>query len=443
MKGKRISMLKALVIQPVIQSAREKHTSEDANYLLQEAMNLTKALDDIKIQEGQIVKLNTVTPATLFGSGKVSELKALIEEQEIDVLVVNEDLTPAQQSNLERELNVKAVDRKGIIIAIFAKRAKTKEGKLQAQLASLFYQKTRIVKAWSHLERQRGGGGFIGGPGEKQKEIDRRLIEESIAKVKLALEKVKKTRDLQRNNRKKTPYKTISLVGYTNAGKSTLFNTITNEDIFAKDLLFATLDPTTRSIKMPFGQSAVIVDTVGFISNLPHELIMSFRSTLEEVELSDLILHVIDCSNANYIKQIEDVKTVLQEIGLKDYDQRVIEVYNKIDLLDQSQLELIEMRLKNSNQKHVFCSAFKNIGIEGVRQKIVDVFEKDSVYIKITCNAYESKAIEQIYKNIHVIEIENQEQELMVIKARATSKKLMLLKSSLPSLKIEQIGKLN
>ncbi len=429
-------MFKAYVIQPVVKG---KVLESEESYLLQEAVNLTKALSSIKVVESNIVKISELNPATFFGSGKVEDIKNIVEEKEIDTLVINEDLTPAQQSNLEKILNIKVADRKGVIIAIFAKRARTKEGKLQAELASLIYQKTRIVKAWSHLERQRGGGGFTGGPGEKQKEIDRRLIEDKIAKVKLQLVKVKKTRALQRENRKKTPYKTVSLVGYTNAGKSTLFNSITNENIFAKDLLFATLDPTTRSLKLPYGQSAVIVDTVGFISNLPHELIMSFRATLEEVESSDIVLHVIDCSNKNYIKQIEDVKDVLKQIGLTDYEQKVIEVYNKTDLLSAKELELIEMRLKNSNQGYVFCSAISKQGVYNVRQKVIDTLSKENIIVKAICSVNDLNTIQQIYKISQVISYKEEDNKVEIVFS-SSSKKILQLSKKILNLKLEYLN---
>ncbi len=429
-------MFKAYVIQPVVKG---KVLESEESYLLQEAVNLTKALSSIKVVESNIVKISELNPATFFGSGKVEDIKNIVEEKEIDTLVINEDLTPAQQSNLEKILNIKVADRKGVIIAIFAKRARTKEGKLQAELASLIYQKTRIVKAWSHLERQRGGGGFTGGPGEKQKEIDRRLIEDKIAKVKLQLVKVKKTRALQRENRKKTPYKTVSLVGYTNAGKSTLFNSITNENIFAKDLLFATLDPTTRSLKLPYGQSAVIVDTVGFISNLPHELIMSFRATLEEVESSDIVLHVIDCSNKNYIKQIEDVKDVLKQIGLTDYEQKVIEVYNKTDLLSAKELELIEMRLKNSNQGYVFCSAISKQGVYNVRQKVIDTLSKENIIVKAICSVNDLNTIQQIYKTSQVISYKEEDNKVEIVFS-SSSKKILQLSKKILNLKLEYLN---
>jgi GTP-binding protein HflX len=296
--------------------------------------------DPIKVAEAILVPVNQPRPATLIGSGKVEDLKGLIAELEIMLVVVDHSLTPVQQRNLERAWNAKVIDRTGLILEIFGARAQTKEGTLQVELAALEYQRSRLVRSWTHLERQRGGFGFLGGPGESQIEMDRRLIGERIIKLKRELEQVRRTRGLHRSARKKVPHPVVALVGYTNAGKSTLFNRLSGASVRAEDLLFATLDPTMRGIELPSGRRAILSDTVGFISDLPTQLVAAFRATLEEVEEADLILHVRDVSHPDTEAQREDVLNVLCEMGLDlEHDERIVEILNKVDRLSQDERE--------------------------------------------------------------------------------------------------------
>ncbi len=301
---------------------------------LDEAIGLAQALD-LDVRHGLIAPLRQATPATLFGSGKVEEIGLQCQADDIDVVVVDDSLSPVQQRNLERAWKVKVIDRTGMILEIFARRARTREGKLQVELARLDYERSRLVRTWTHLERQRGGFGVMGGPGETQIESDRRLLAEKMARLKKDLAEVGRTRGLQRQARRRVPYPSIALVGYTNAGKSTLFNRLTEARVLAKDMLFATLDPTMRQLRLPGGRPAILSDTVGFISDLPHELVEAFRATLEEVRDADIVLHVRDIAGPDSDAQDEDVRKVLTEIGADaESGKRIVEVWNKIDMLD-------------------------------------------------------------------------------------------------------------
>jgi GTP-binding protein HflX len=319
----------ALVIHP---TRPREETLRGPAARLDEAVGLAKALD-LDVRQSLLAPLRAPVPATLFGKGKVEEIGALAEAEEADVVVVDDALSPIQQRNLEKAWQVKVVDRTGLILEIFARRARTREGRLQVELARLDYERSRLVRTWTHLERQRGGFGFLGGPGETQIEADRRLLRERIARLKRDLAEVRRTRELGRNARRRVPYPAIALVGYTNAGKSTLFNRLTAAKVDARDLLFATLDPTLRQLRLPGGRPAILSDTVGFISDLPHELVEAFRATLEEVQEADVILHVRDIAGPDSEAQSQDVRKVLAEIGV-DENRRVVEVWNKIDQLE-------------------------------------------------------------------------------------------------------------
>jgi len=299
---------------------------------LEEAVGLAHAID-LEIVHAESIKVDKPKPGTLFGMGVIERFRDLAEALEVELIVVDGPLSPVQQRNLERELDSKVIDRTGLILEIFGARANTREGTLQVELAALSYQRSRLVRSWTHLERQRGGLGFIGGPGESQIELDRRLIDERIAKLKRELDQVKRTRSLHRESRRKVPYPIVALVGYTNAGKSTLFNRLTKAEVLAQDMLFATLDPTMRSIALPSGAKIILSDTVGFISDLPTDLVAAFRATLEEVISADLILHVRDAANEDTEIQKKDVEAVLESLGRPDAGDR-IEVMNKIDMLD-------------------------------------------------------------------------------------------------------------
>jgi GTPase len=314
--------------------SRREANLRDAQARLAEAVGLTAAIG-LQVIGQHIVPLARPTPATLIGSGKVEEIAAEARGLEPEVIVVNAQVSPVQQRNLEKAWNAKVLDRTALILEIFGERAQTREGRLQVELAHLSYQRSRLVRSWTHLERQRGGFGFLGGPGETQIETDRRLIGERIAKIKRELEEVKRTRGLHRSARKRVPYPIAALVGYTNAGKSTLFNALTKSGVLAKDLLFATLDPTMRALKLPGGQTVILSDTVGFIADLPHELVAAFRATLEEVLEADVILHIRDVAHDESEAQKADVLKVLAELGIDIEGGRpLIEVLNKIDLLD-------------------------------------------------------------------------------------------------------------
>ena len=308
----------------------------DAAAKLQEAMGLADAID-LEIELALIAPLVAPKPATYLGSGKVTEIAAKVEETRAELVIVNAQLSPIQQRNLETAWKCKVLDRTGLILEIFGRRAVTREGALQVELAHLQYQRSRLVRSWTHLERQRGGFGFLGGPGESQLEADRRLIQDRISKIEGELETVVKTRTLHRKGRERVPYPVVALVGYTNAGKSTLFNALTHADVLAKDLLFATLDPTMRNINLPSGRKIIMSDTVGFISELPTTLIAAFRATLEEVLAADVILHVRDISHDESEAQAHDVNHVLTALGLSDERRaQIIEVWNKADLLETS-----------------------------------------------------------------------------------------------------------
>ncbi len=311
--------------------SRKDEALRDATARLEEAVGLTAAIH-LNVVQALVAPLARPTPGTLLGTGKVEEIAVLARDQEPDVIIVNAHLSPVQQRNLEKAWNSKVLDRTAVILEIFGERAATREGRLQVELAHLNYQRSRLVRSWTHLERQRGGFGFLGGPGESQIESDRRLIAERIVRIKAELEKVKKTRSLGRQARRRVPFPVVALVGYTNAGKSTLFNRLTESEVLAKDLLFATLDPTMRGVKLPQGTRIILSDTVGFIADLPTELVAAFRATLEEVLAADVIVHVRDTAHEETAAQKADVLAVLDELGAAD--RPMLEVLNKIDLLE-------------------------------------------------------------------------------------------------------------
>ncbi len=363
-------LTRAFVIHPDIASDTKRRSPDAA---LEEAVALAHALPGLEIVGDLVVRLRTARAGLLFGSGKIKELGQLFKAQEVDLVLIDGPLTPVQQRNLERDWKVKILDRTGLILEIFSDRARTREGVLQVEMAALGYQRTRLVRAWTHLERQRGGLGFVGGPGETQIEADRRAIDDEIGRLKRQLNKVVKTRALHRAARAKVPYPIVALVGYTNAGKSTFFNRLTGAEVFAKDMLFATLDPTMRSVKLPDGPEIILSDTVGFISDLPTQLVASFRATLEEVLSADLIVHVRDISHPETEGQAEDVSMILEDLGM-DSNVPQIEVWNKIDRLSPEEATL--RRNQAARSENTFCgSALTGEGQAEVVAAIAEILE--------------------------------------------------------------------
>jgi GTP-binding protein HflX len=371
--------MRAAVIVPVLKQVRGSRNAQTDGGLsvtrtpesrLEEATGLAQAID-LDVVSGSIVPVNDPRPGTLLGSGKIEEIKALLDEFDAGLVIVDHPLTPVQQRNLEKEWNAKVIDRTGLILEIFGRRASTKEGTLQVDLAHLNYQKGRLVRSWTHLERQRGGGGFMGGPGETQIEADRRMLQDRIIKLERELEQVVRTRQLHRAKRRKVPHPIVALVGYTNAGKSTLFNRITGAGVLAEDMLFATLDPTLRRMKLPHGRTVILSDTVGFISNLPTHLVAAFRATLEEVLEADLILHIRDMSDVDHQAQSADVMRILNDLGIDEAEgaKRIIEVWNKIDRLEPDAHDAMLQKAAGT-QNVIAVSAITGEGVDDLMEEI-------------------------------------------------------------------------
>ena len=367
-EGPRVT--RAWVLHPDIRSDSDRRAPGPA---LAEAVALARALPALEVMGAEVVQLRTVDAGKLFGKGKIAELDERMKENEVELVLVDGPVTPVQQRNLEKIWGVKLLDRTGLILEIFSDRAATREGVLQVEMAALNYQRTRLVRAWTHLERQRGGLGFVGGPGETQIEADRRAIDEQLVRLKRQLEKVVKTRALHRAARAKVPYPIVALVGYTNAGKSTLFNRLTGAEVMAKDMLFATLDPTMRSLVLPDGPEIILSDTVGFISDLPTELVAAFRATLEEVLAADIILHVRDVSHAETEEQARDVREILVSLGVLE-DTRTVEVWNKIDLLPPDQADARRARAERDDDV-LAISAITGEGLDRLQEVIAEALQ--------------------------------------------------------------------
>ena len=362
--------LRALVVHPVLKAGEGGVRAPDSR--LGEAVGLAQAID-LDVVAAELAPVAKRRPATLMGKGAVERLGAVVEANDVAVVVVDGHLSPVQQRNLEKAWSCKVIDRTGLILEIFGARARTREGTLQVELAALSYQRSRLVRSWTHLERQRGGFGFLGGPGETQIEADRRMIGERIVKLKRELEEVKRTRELHRSARRRVPYPIIALVGYTNAGKSTLFNALTRSDVLARDMLFATLDPTMRGLILPSGRRVILSDTVGFVSDLPHELVAAFRATLEEVLEADLVVHVRDISHPDAEAQATVVEIVLKELGLSEtVDRGLIEVLNKIDRLSDAE----KQEVLNQTCRRPGSLAISSVSGEGIPALLADLDER-------------------------------------------------------------------
>ena len=377
----------AWVLHPDIKTDYSPRAASDA---LAEALALAHALPGLRVMGEAVVRLPRAHPGKLFGKGKIEELGELFKESEVELVLVDGHVSPVQQRNLEKDWGVKILDRTGLILEIFSDRARTREGVLQVEMAALSYQRTRLVRAWTHLERQRGGLGFVGGPGETQVESDRRAIDIQLVRLQKQLDKVGITRELHRNARAKVPYPIVALVGYTNAGKSSMFNYMTGAEVFAKDMLFATLDPTMRAVQLPSGMDVILSDTVGFISNLPTELVASFRATLEEVTAAHLVVHVRDIAHPETVAQARDVETILENLGLSQDIPR-IEMWNKTDMLDAGALEALNN--SSSRAENVFMtSALTGAGIPEFLEAISKALTPDKTTSELLLAYSEGKA---------------------------------------------------
>ncbi len=392
---------RAYVVHPVLRG--DAAAMERAQARLEEAVGLAAAID-LTVLGKEVVRIAQLVPATYIGKGAVARIAEAVKANEVGLVVFDCAISPTQQRNLEKAWSCKVIDRTALILEIFGARARTSEGRLQVELAHLSYQRSRLVRSWTHLERQRGGFGFIGGPGESQIEIDRRLIDDRIAKIKIELETVTRRRDIQRKARKRVPHPVVALVGYTNAGKSTLFNRLTGAEVLAKDLLFATLDPTMRGRVLPSGRKAIFSDTVGFISDLPTTLVAAFRATLEEVVGADVVMHVRDIAHPDTEMQADSVHAVLRELGLADKVERgLFEVLNKIDRLDPAARERLLNQIAQSNAPRVAVSALTGEGCDVLIEKLDGVLSAQASTVEVKVPLADGAGLAWLYRHGDVV----------------------------------------